>query len=358
MATSFVDSLTSGSLNPLYTPPKPAPAPAPTAPKAANNGVFWVGSDGKVYVKGGQGTNAAGTADANTAAYWGGKGFTQIDDPNAPAPRDTVNTVVSGGGSAAPVLPDKSNDIAQQNAGLNSVGTYVTTGQSAVDAALAALYGTYDTEAGNEKTSYTTNTDQNKVNLSKNQQTAYVNAAQGRQGLTGTLASLGALNGSGIELANRVVQQGANEDLAGASDNYDTNAHSLDEADAAFKTQDKERRDAAKTAAEQAKTKVKNTGLTQQLGYYQQLSNDYADEGDKGNASKYSDLASSLFPEIARTSVPDSAPTYSAATYTAPALASYLAGGNTQVQTTPATAATGGIPGLSAVTKRKATATV
>lgn len=366
MAGSFVNSLTSGSLNPLYIAPKPAASAPAAAPKAANNGVFWVGADGKVYVKGSQGTNAAGTADANTSSYWGGKGFTQIADPNAPAPRDTVNTVVQGGGggsggsaAAAPVLPDKSNDIAQQNAGLNAVGSYVSSGQAAIDAALAALTGTYDTEAGAEKTSYNTNTDQNKVNLSKNQQTALVNAAQGRQGLNGTLASLGALNGSGIELATRAVQKGANEDLAGASDNYATNAHALDEADAAFTTQDKERRDAAKRAADQGKTKVQNTGLTQQLGYYQQLSNDYADEGDKGNASKYSDLAASLFPEIARTSVPDSAPTYSAATYTAPALASYLAGGNTQVQTTPATAATGGIPGLTAApVKKKASVTV
>jgi hypothetical protein len=44
--------------------------------------VFWIGTDGKVYVSGSQGTNAAGRADANTASYWSSRGFSQIADPN------------------------------------------------------------------------------------------------------------------------------------------------------------------------------------------------------------------------------------------------------------------------------------
>lgn len=53
--------------------------------KPQNNGVFWIGADGKVYVKGGSGTNAAGAADGNTASYWTSRGFSQIADPNAPS---------------------------------------------------------------------------------------------------------------------------------------------------------------------------------------------------------------------------------------------------------------------------------
>lgn len=49
-----------------------------------NNGVYWVGSNGLVYVKGSQGTNAAGRADANTNNYWGSRGFSRINDPNPP----------------------------------------------------------------------------------------------------------------------------------------------------------------------------------------------------------------------------------------------------------------------------------
>jgi hypothetical protein len=354
-------TLVAGGYNPNYLAPAAAPTsqpavkPAAVSAPAKGTPIYWVGADGHVYLKG-TGGNTAAVSDLGLSSNVKQSqigGAYQVDDPNAPkAPAATAT-------GTGPVAADKSNDIAQQTAGLGSVDTYLASGNAAVDASLAKLNGTYDTEAGAEKASYDTNTGQNKVNLSKNQQTALVNAAQGRRGLNGTLASIGALNGSGIELATRAVQKGANDDLAGASDSYATNAHALDEADAAFRTQDAERRKAAADAAATAKTKVRNTGLQTRQGYYQNLSNDYAAQLDKGNAAKYSDLAASLFPEIAATSVPDTAPAYSAATYTAPALSSYLSGANTQVQTTPATAATGGIPGLVAGTvRKKATAAV
>lgn len=45
------------------------------------NGVFWKGADGKVYVSGNQGTNAAGNWDSNTTNYWANQGYGMIDDP-------------------------------------------------------------------------------------------------------------------------------------------------------------------------------------------------------------------------------------------------------------------------------------
>lgn len=44
-------------------------------------GVYWQGADGKVYVSGANGTNAAGTWDANTQNYWGSQGYQLIPDP-------------------------------------------------------------------------------------------------------------------------------------------------------------------------------------------------------------------------------------------------------------------------------------
>lgn len=316
----------------------------------APSSVYWLGANGNTYVK---------SAGASGGVQDYGKlpngatiaGSTLIADPNPPkqgaAPTKTTST-------SATTYADKSNDIAQQNAGLNAVDTSISSGQSAVDAALARVNGTYDTEAGAAKTSYDTNTGQNKVNRSKNQQTALVDAAQGRQGLYATLASLGALNGSGLTLANNAVQKGANEDLAGADENYDTNAQALDSAFGAFTAQDKQRRDEAAQAAADAKKSVTNKGLQQRLGYYQNLANDYAAQGDKAGASRYTSLASSLFPEIASTNIPDTSPTYSAASYQAPTLVSYAGNdGNTAVNTTPA--ASGGIPGLVATNLKKKT---
>lgn len=326
---------------------------------AASSSVYWIGADGNVYVKGANGVQNFGAVTGGQSANGietklGSVQAQQIADPNPP--KATVTPTATTSTSSGTTYEDKSNDIAQQNAGLNSVGTQTSTGLSAVDQSLAQLFGIYDTEANAAKTSATTNSNQNNVNLQKNKQTALVNAAQGRQGLNATLASLGALNGSGLELATRAVQKGANADLAGASDNFDTNQQAIDTALGTFNAQDKERRDQATNDATNAKTAVQNESAKNTLGYYQNLSNDYAAQGDKANATKYSSLAASLFPTIASTTVPSVGPSYSSAAYTAPALASYLAGNSgTSVTTTPS--ANGGIPGLVATTKKK-TATV
>lgn len=49
-----------------------------------SSGVFWRGANGQVYVKGGKGTNAAGSWDKNTSKYWAARGFKEIADPNPP----------------------------------------------------------------------------------------------------------------------------------------------------------------------------------------------------------------------------------------------------------------------------------
>lgn len=46
-------------------------------------GVFWIGRDGNVWVRGAQGTHSAGRADGNTLKYWSSRGFSQIADPVA-----------------------------------------------------------------------------------------------------------------------------------------------------------------------------------------------------------------------------------------------------------------------------------
>lgn len=271
-------------------------------------------------------------------------------EASAPPAGTTAPGNPTGAGSS---YTDKSDDIALNNAGLASVDNQTNSGLAAVDKALGDITGQYDTEAAAGQTKYNTSSDQNQNNLQKNKETALVNAAQGRRGLFGTLASLGALNGSGLTLANNAVQKGANDDLSGAADTYATNQNTLDSALSDFKQADKERRAAAATAAEDAKTNVRNTGLQTKQKFYTGLSADYAAEGDKGNAAKYSGLAGSLYPDIASTSIPSTnlAPT-AALTFTPGSLGNYLAGGNTQVTTggapNPGASGVNGLPVLSA----------
>lgn len=348
-----------------------------------NNAVYWVGADGNVWFKSGNSVRNVGKPinlyntgfDSSTISAQA----TPIQDPNPPKQSPppggggggyggsygsgSGGTSVSGGGgggaAAAPLYEDKSNDIAVQMAGLGAVDQQQNSGLSAVDKALQNLFGTYDTEKTANETNYTGQSNTNRTNLQKNTQTAYVNAAQGRQGLFGTLASLGALNGDGLYLANRAVQNGANTDLSGASDNFGTNQTALDTAIGTFRQQDKTRRDQATSSAENARQNVRNQAAKDRLAFLTNLSNDYTAEGKKAQAKTYSDQAAALYPTLASTSIPDSNISYTGAAFTPGTLADYVAGANsTAVHSTP-TSGNGGAPGLVASpVKKKQTATV
>lgn len=286
------------------------------------------------YAKGsGQGYNA----DPSSGAVLG-----------ASAPPSNPN-----GGTSAPAKVDKSNDIALQLAGLGAVDSQLSSGLGSIDTALSKLTGQYDTETGSNEKNYGEQSNTNQGNLQKNKQTALVNAAQGRQGLFGTLSSLGALNGSGIDLANRAVQKGANDDLSGAAENYSTNQSGLDTAIGTFRQEDKMRRENATTAAENAKTNARGEAAKNRMAFLSNLANDHAAMGNEGEAKRYSAEAAALYPELARTSVPNSNIAYSGAAFTPGTLANYMAGADsTQVTAAPTQGST--LPGLvAAPTKKK-----
>lgn len=319
------------------------------------------GDYGYSYKPGGvdyfRGTTPITNKQYNSAQFLAGTG-PRAEEIEAKAPAATPGAgPANSNGTSGSTYSDKSNDIALQTAGLGAVDSQATTGAAAVDAALGKLKGQYDTEAGDNQTTYQTNSDQNQNNLQRNKTTALVNAAQGRRGLLGTLASLGALNGSGITLANQAVQKGANDDLAGAGDTFATNQTGLDTALKAFKTQDTERRQNADTAAADAKTNITNEAAKNRQQFYSNLANDYAAQGDSANASKFTKLAADLFPAIAGSSVPSTNLGYTAAAFNAPSLANYLAGANsTQVKVTPATGSgntPSTLPGLIATPNKK-----
>lgn len=324
-------------------------------------GVYWRGSDGYVYTKNnlGQTMNAGvgvGVLKPGDQTF-GGLKYREIAAPQAapvqnqaPAP---VNPNGGGGGGTATPKVDKSNDIALQLAGLGAVDTQTNAGLGSIDAALAKLTGQYDTEAASNEGTYKVQSDTNQTNLQKNKQTSLVNAAQGRQGLLGTLSSIGALSGSGIDLANNAVQKGANEDLAGAADNYGTNQSGLDTAIGTFRQEDKMRRDNANTSGENARTNVRGDAAKSRMSFYSNLANDYAAMGDENAAKDYTGRAAALYPEMAKANVPNSNIGYSGAAFTPGTLQNYIAGADsTQVQATPASP--GGLPGLiAAPTKKK-----
>lgn len=278
-------------------------------------------------------------------AYQAAGGTVQADPVKAAAPAAVAPSNPTG--ASAPVKVDKSNDIAAQLAYLGAEDQKTTAGTAAIEKSLASLRGNYDTEAAANEGNYKTNADQNMNNLQVNKQTALVNATQGRQGLYGTLASLGALNGSGIDKADTAVANGANADLAGASGNYATNASALDTSIGAFRQQDKQRRDQAEQAAADAKTGLANDVAKERASLYSNLVGDYSAMGDDVNAKAYTDKITALAPEIASTAIPSTNLGYTAAAYTPATLASYIAGADSmQVKSTPTNGS--GLPSLTA----------
>jgi hypothetical protein len=316
--------------------------------------VYWLGADGNIWYKGNRGVENVGKPWANDTKYLYDRGFDsttgsyeaqRIADPNPP--RQTAPAPAApNGGRAAPAKVDKSNDIALQLAGLGAVDEQQGSGLSSIDRSLGSLMGQYDTETGRNEGNYRTQSDTNQGNLQKNKQTAMVNAAQGRQGLFGTLASLGALSGSGIDLANRAVQKGANDDLSGAADAYSSNQSQLDTAIGTYRDEDKARRENAKIAADNARTNVRGDAARSRLGYYTNLANNYAAMGNEGEAKRYTGMASTLFPEISRSNVPNANIAYSSAAFTPGSLAEYMAGADSTVVSATPTQPGQSMPGL------------
>jgi hypothetical protein len=291
----------------------------------------------------GTGLRSGAIESAAAAAY--------ADNNNNVAPTNPNN---NAGGSN---ITDNSGDIALQNAGLDSVDASTNTGIAKVNSDLAYLTGQYGTEGAAAEADYSTNSNQNENNLQTQKQAALIDAAQGRSGLFGTLASLGALNGSGVDEANDAVKTGANSDLATAGDTYATNQSGLDASIGDYRLENQQRIDAANQAAEDDKTAVNNAGLKASQTFDTNLANDYKGEGNDAQYNKYAADAASLYPQISTTNLPTTNLTYTGNAYTAPTLASYLGvGNNTSVSTSSPNDTDGSIPGLFAVPAKKVAA--
>lgn len=331
---------------PFALPPPVASAPTAVAPKPvasssapSNNGVYWIGSNGLVYVKGSNGTNAAGQADANTSNYWGSRGFSQIADPNAP--QQTQNITGAGGsastsGGSGYVAPTDA-DTAPLLASLSHLDEILnnrnTQSQQEHDAAVSS----YDAQDALDHQAIDQNTHQNETNLTSDDWKALLNAANGATGLRGTLASIGALAGSGNDVVRRLTGLAASSDQGAAHKTFESNAGQINQAAAQTTQQEAQRRKDAEATLSNAFQDNKANVLTSKQDIYQKLASLYGSGTSQGNS--YASQAASLAAPIAETTHAAVAP-YAAASslYSPQALATYLAG--TQNLTTSASPST------------------
>lgn len=229
-------------------------------------------------------------------------------------------------GATAPDPVDRSRSIAAANANLSGAEVQRNSALARLKEILAQIGGGYDDEVARYRADYEGNSDTNKNNLLRNTQAALLNAAKGRQGLFGVLSSIGALSGSGIDLANRAVQTGANADLLDANDEFGGTQASLENSWGSFENQDKLRREALARQEQDFKRDTEYNYLTNVQKLYNSLSDDYAAMGNTGEANRYAEMARSSIPQSAELSIPAGLPQAMGASYTPVQLSRYVGG--------------------------------
>lgn len=294
--------------------------------------VYWVGQDGNIYLK-----SSAGTQNMGKALKTGDSGFDsdrasgqaqQIADPLGGGGTNQgtrSGTVSSGSGAASPVLNQAAID--NTNKAIGSLGTEAEIGSRNIDDSFNSIIGKYNRDTQKNEGEYGEQTVTNNQNLQKNKQNSLLAAAQGSRGLRGTLASIGALSGDGVKLANQAVTTGANQDIGEAVDTATTNQATLDKAIGNYRDEDRDRRAEAETQRANQKTALEGSIAGKRQSYYQKLAEIFNEGGNKGEAANYLNRAGDLNTEIASKSRVAATPfAERSAAFTPGELADYLAG--------------------------------
>lgn len=283
----------------------------------------YTGSDrGQVF------SSLAATGSGDNTGY-GPQGIQSINDiysQKYQAKYGNGAGVTGTGGTGKTV---NSAAVGATQSAIDSLGTESAVGNKNIDDSYKSVIGKYDNENVQNEGDYNENVVTNNTNLDKNTQNAYVSAAQGRRGLRGTLAAIGALGGDGSVLADRAVTEEANRDVGGARDTATTNDAALTKAITKYRDDDKERRAEADTSRANSKTALEGSIASKKQTFLQKMADLYSAGGDDASASNYLTQAGGLNNEIAsKTAVAATPITARSAAFTPGTLENYLAGAN------------------------------
>jgi hypothetical protein len=297
--------------------------------------VYWIGSDGNVWFKGA--TGAVQNVGAPIKA--GANGFdsamlsaeaTQIADPNPPkteyTPPPTNTTSTSGGLTAAQIAANLAGRENTQKA-IDSLDTEQNVGYKNIDDTAAGIKTTYDNETTKNTQDYNDSTVTNNTNLQKNKQNALLAASQGRRGLRGVLASMGALGGDGSVIADRMVQKGANADIGQAADTFGANTVTLDKALRDYNDANDKRRAELEASRVGQRNALEGKIAEKRQSFFQKMADLFGGINDAGNATAFANKAGDLNNEIAtKTATPAPAYETKTAAFTPGKLADYISG--------------------------------
>lgn len=325
-------------------------------------GVYWLGQDGNVYVKGtntGGAQNIGSSTDLNNIMSNGndvysmtlGKTFSQIADPNAgkvqawedPNALSATRATSTNSNSTSTYDPTQ---LAVYDQGINTLNSSLNRLPGQLDIAkqnIDTQYGVKNNELNSSeaqaKNTYDTQGVQNQQSLRTNRNTITDQASQGLRGLMRTLGAHNALGSSDLQNATGAVQGVATAQNNGAGSTFADNQKNLDTNWGNFGIDLGNKR---KSLNDWRDTNVNST-LSQSETTKQSILNSLAQLSAQraaykgGNAAAaaqpYLDQANSLSGSI--DSLAKINPTYNGTTpvYTAPSLSSYNTGNGTGITT-------------------------
>lgn len=271
-----------------------------------NNGAYWIGADGKVYVAGSQGTNAAGVADANTDQYWTNLGYNRIADPNAPQqPQSAPVAPTTATGLVAAAAPKP----AFNQAGADNTQRTIDEIPGLLQAALAAeatshnnATGGFDAAQAVQQKTYDNSTVTNQNNYDSNFMDSIRAGIHGLGGLLSLLRGSGAGGGTAENLARDAVGGVTANDIRGGADTQRDNQATLDSSLAGFLTDLKTKRTAADDTFTNNNRAINRDSNTQLQDLFGKMAGFYGDVGNTADSNSWMNKAGALTPDIAANS--------------------------------------------------------
>jgi len=304
------------------------------------NGVYWLGSNGNIYTK----DNAGAVVDRGKSLATYDTGFDtesissgsyrKIDDPN-PGNGGSLNTTdVSVGGTGSSYTDTSAARGATQKS-IDSLDTILKNNLGSISGNYKSILDKYATEDAAAKASYDTQVSTNESNRTSMMQQALLAAAQGGRGLMSTLAALGALGGTGRDLANRAVAASANADIGEGDRTFKTNAEDLMTSWSKTQQDQEDRKAEAEAARANEEAAARKENLQTRQSLYEKMASLWSDAGNNSEAARFLGLVGELAPQIAsNTSTRAAAYKPSEAAFTPGKLQSYLAGAKDMTVTT------------------------
>jgi hypothetical protein len=297
-----------------------------------NNSVYWVGQDGNVYLKGADGTVKNVGSPINlqdNGADTSGLSFeaTRINDPNPINNPDPTLRATSD--SSGTTYKDTTAARNATQVSIDSLGTIMNNALTGADGEYNSVMDAYNTEDAANKARYEGDVQKNEINRDESTQASLLGAARGSRGLYATLASLGALNGTGRTLANRAVATEANADLGAGQKSFETNVSNLFDARSILSKQEEQRRKDAEKIRADAKQNAEYDYYKGNQDLSKEMAGLWTDAGNTGEAGNWLNRSSTYTPEMAkRTKVNVGQYAKTPLEYGAPALDKYLGGMN------------------------------